>query len=115
MRYLVLILALWSCTATVAEQDNLKEPKKGLYEDELELMLSRSKKSREFATIITTKADKAVEKKVEVTTKKIEVLKEEVQTLHTENEKLSQAIADPGAPYKFQQLGDSTVSTKKGN
>jgi hypothetical protein len=114
MRYVVLILALWSCTATVAEQDNIKEPKKDLYADKFELMMSRSQKSGNVAAIITTKADKAVEKKVDVTSKKIEVLKQEVKTLHTENEKLSHSINDVGVPYEFLQLGDSSVSNKEG-
>ena len=114
MKYLVLLLALTSCTATVAEQDDIKEPKKDLYVDELELMLSRSQKNRTLATVITTKADKAVEKKVDVTNKKIEVLKQEVKTLHTENEKLSHSINDVGVPYEFLQLGDSSVSNKEG-
>lgn len=115
MRYLVLLLALTSCTATVAEQDDIKEPKKDLYADDFERIMSRSQKSGSIAAVITTKADKAVEKKVDVTTKKIETLKEEVQTLHKQNEELLQTVNDPGVPYKFLQLSDSTVSSKEDN
>lgn len=115
MRYVALLaLGLASCTATVAEQDDLKDSKGGLFEDELEVIMSRSKANSVKASIATTKADKAVEKKVEVTTEKIQDLKEEVQVLHKENEELQQTVNDLGVPFLFLQLSDSTVSRKKG-
>jgi hypothetical protein len=114
MRYLFLLaLGLASCTATVAEQDNLKDSKGGLFEDELEVIMSRSKANSVQASIATNKADKAVQKKVEVTIEKIEVLKEEVKTLNKENEELQKTANDFGVPYEFLQLGDSSVSYKK--
>lgn len=115
MRYLILLaIGLASCSTIVAEQDNLKDNKKDLYEDEFELIMNRSKKTGTVAVIATVKADKAVAKKVEVTTAKIETLKEEVQTLHEENKVLQQTVNDFGVPYKFLQLSDSTIPHKKG-
>lgn len=115
MKRLLLLLTLTSCTVSVAEQDDMKDQKKDLYADEFELIMSRAQKTGAMATVATTKADKAVVKKVEVTTKKIEVLKEEVQTLHKENEELLENINNFGVPYKFLQLSDSAVPYKKDN
>lgn len=114
MRYLFLLaLGLASCTATVAEQDNLKDSKGGLFENEFEMIMSRSKASNAQASIATTKADKAVEKKVEVTTEKIQLLKNEINKLYLKNEKLESTINNPGDNYMFLQLVDSSISYEK--
>ena len=91
---------LYGCSTTIAETNtSINDKPRNIQKEDFEAIMAQSQKTGIQADAASRKADKAVEKKVDVTINKIETLKEEIKDLVKENETLQKTINVSGEPF----------------
>ena len=117
MRLIIIFsMFLYGCSTTIAETNtSINDKPRNIQKEDFEAIMAQSQKTSIQADAASRKADKAVEKKVDVTINKIETLKEEIKDLVKENETLQKTINVSGEPFVIFSISDSTISNKENN